>query len=646
MKLLIWSCLFFLAPALGAQTTIGPDQLDTRSRKAYKKAIKAIDENDTERAVALLSDIKTQYPSFYEGLYRLGWQQLKMDNRDKARQSFQQALDLVEEPDGKLVDRLAYLYEEIKAYDEALSAFNKLEKSMNKQDRLYNYVERRIDELGFRQKAYSNPLDIDIEVLGPEINGPWGDYLPSIDATGSNLVFTKRLPLGDGSLYRNATQEDLYMAKLDDSGHFEKAQPIAELNTSANEGGHCFSQDGTTLIFTACDRMGGQSGCDLNISFLKSGRWTEPQNMGSKINSRYWESQPSLSHDNRTLYFSSTRKGGFGQKDIWKVERTERGWTDPVNLGPAVNTADNEECPFIHADNQTLYFRSDGHVGMGGFDLFMTKKKNNKWQNPQNLGYPINSDGDEGALFVDLAGHWAYYASDSFNDDNNLDIVRFELPPALKPQPASYIEFIVRDNEDNQPLMARIDMLIIAEDTYKKSVTTDKKGGAMSIVTLGEYLVNIKKPGYLMYSEHIDIDTVFKLKDPFKKEIYLQAVPQDTLSETTPVVLRNIFFDSGSASLMTKSDHEIEGLLELITNDPSLHITIVGHTDNVGDEDDNLELSRARAKAVFNALVDRGADPAQLSFKGMGESRPLVPNTNPENRAVNRRTEFIAERHP
>lgn len=614
--------------------------MDKRHRKSYEKALENIRNKETTKAIERLEEISKSYPVFYDARYKLGWQYLKLDSLEKAMHEFSSIYELTPAPDPKLALQLAELHEHFRQYDEAIDCIERLVQSLHPSDRIYQAIDRRFTELKFRKKAYTEPLDITIITLDSNINGPHGDYLPALNADGSIMIFTKRLPMGEQHLFTRV-QEDLYMSYRNEEGEFLKAFPVKEINTMENEGAHCFSQDGRILIFTACNRNRNKNGCDLYISFNKDGVWSRPRNMGPEVNSPAWESQPSLSPDNKTLYFSSTRKGGYGKRDIWKVELLANGWSQAQNLGPVINSRGNESSPFIHADNETLYFRSDEHLGMGDYDIFLSKKTKDTWSKPINLGYPINTSANEGALFMELDGTTAYYSSDTHSPDN-LDILSFEMPEHLRPKKVSYLKVKVSDAETSEPLATKIKLTEVADSLNTKTLTSDINGEAVSVLQTAEYLVNVNKQGYIFYSNNFKLADSTDLDKPTILDISLEPVSNIILNKKDKAfVLRNIFFESGSSRLLAKSEDEIENLAALLKNQNDIGIRIIGHTDNTGDAEMNQRLSEARAKAVHNALLEKQIDPSRLAYEGKGQSLPLADNSSKEGRAQNRRTEFV-----
>jgi len=620
-----------------AQEVTQLKDLDKKSQKKYEKALKCL-KKDQKKGTKNLEEVILKYPDFLEGRKKLAEHYYKNDQKELSLKHLEATIELGDD-DPKLLMTLSDFYEEDDDFPNAISTIEKLQASPQLKDKQKTIVARRLEELKFRKLAYENPVPFEAVALGSEINTLESEYLPAFNADGSVMIYTSR---NDGSAKMANIHEDLYVAEIVD-GQISQGQPIEELNTVQNEGAHTFSQDGKILIFTSCDRRNSTGGCDLYISFLKDEGWSEPQNMGNKINSRFWESQPVLSADNKTLYFSSKRTGGLGGSDIWKVELGKIGWGNPINMGDKINTPGNEASPFIHADNKSFYFRSDGHIGLGGYDIFLSRFENDEWQMPKNLGYPINSKGSEGALFVELNGQKAYYASDAQTAGEHLDILHFDLPEALKPNTVSYLKLSTGDLENKAPLSADITLTNINDPNDVQSFKTDLNGQLLTIINTGSYALTVSKEGYLFHSENMALEESKTAAEPFLYSVLLQKIKPKEVVVTKPkaVILKNIFFETGSATLLSSSDIEINKLFELLNTNPNIKIQIIGHTDNVGNENDNQKLSEERARSVYTALVNLGVEKSRVSSIGKGENNPIASNEDEAGRKENRRTEFV-----
>jgi outer membrane protein OmpA-like peptidoglycan-associated protein len=475
--------------------------------------------------------------------------------------------------------------------------------------------------------AIKNPLPFAPQNLGDSINTAQNEYLPSISADGNTLIFTRR-----------SDQEDFYISEKNaETNQWQAAASLPfPINTNGNEGAHCLSPDGKQLYFTGCYRADGFGSCDLYVANRLGNKWGKPQNLGGLINSKTWETQPCISANGQELYFVSNREGGLGGSDIWLSTKDSTGnWAYPVNLGAGINTVFDDISPYIHPNNHDFYFASEGHTGLGDFDVFWaTKQTNNQWNTPQNLGYPINTTQSESSLSVSIDGKIGYFASERKGGLGGKDIYQFVLPAALRPDTAVYYAGTVIDANTQKPLDASISI----EDIQTKKIIyraySDAQNGSflacLTPTTNKNYLINISKSGYAFYSENINETT--------PKSLHIALKP---LEKGASLVLKNIFFDTNDYHLQPSSKIEIDKLLKYLQQQPTLKIEIQGHTDNVGNAAYNLKLSEQRAKAVYDFLIQNGAKPTQISHKGYGDKQPILPNENEKNRQMNRRTQVL-----
>jgi outer membrane protein OmpA-like peptidoglycan-associated protein len=313
-------------------------------------------------------------------------------------------------------------------------------------------------------------------------------------------------------------------------------------------------------------------------------------------------------------------------------------WSIPENLGDSVNTKFEEMAPFIHPDNQTLYFASRGHPGLGGLDLYQTKKDSSgRWKTPVNLGYPLNTCADEITLLVNTKGDLAYISSDKLGGKGRQDIYSFVLYPAVRPIPCTYFKGKVFDAQTRRKLEARFILTDLNKQQVVAESFSDPSTGEFLLVlpTDRNYALNVSCKGYLFYSEHFALSGIHSIDRPFLKDIPLKPI---RIGES--VILKNIFFDTDRYELKPTSISELTKLLELLQKNPNLKVEISGHTDNQGSAEYNIVLSQNRARAVFDYLTSNGISPSRLTFSGYGLSRPIDSNDTPEGRANNRRTEF------
>jgi len=497
-------------------------------------------------------------------------------------------------------------------------------------------VNNVISELKYSIGLLDNPHDVTVRKLDKPVNSGFSEYSPSFTLDEERLIFTRKI----------RGQEDLYQAELINSKYV--VNPIEAVNTRKyNEGAQSISGNGLKLVFTHCNENYGYGGCDLYESRNINGGWSKPQNMGPVINGTSWDTQPSLNADGTVLYFASNRPNGYGGSDIWKSTIDAQGkWGEPVNIGDEINTSEEERSPFIHPDGQTIYFSSEGHQGIGGFDLFLSRNEDRGWSKPENIGAPINTVYDDHDLIVSTDGRRAYYSrQDSGSTDRN--IYEITLPESVKPLPTAYLKLYVLDESDNQPLMAEIVFDDVETGEGIKSLMTDQFGRLLTALPIGRNLaIHVELEGYLFHSENIHYPELRHGQDPYIDTIYLQPIEEEAIAvdEAPSIILKNIFFDSGSADLKAESQQEISYIHALLNSDPTIQATIIGHTDNVGSESDNQILSERRADAIKSALINKGIAAERINTLGKGEFDPIADNATDEGRKINRRTELKINR--
>ncbi len=493
----------------------------------------------------------------------------------------------------------------------------------------------------FAENAYKNPVDFNPVNLGSGVNTQFDEYWPSLSVDEKVLVFTRQIPINPNNPSRaqESMHEDLFYSVYDEQSKSYGPSMILPggVNTKLNEGAQCISADGKTCVITACNRPDGMGSCDLYIMFLKGNKWTEPKNLKS-VNSASWDSNPSLSADGKYLYFSSGRAGGFGKTDIWRIAIDKEGnaRSEAVNLGNEINTQYEELSPFIHPDGKTLYFASNGLPGMGDFDLFFSKQNDQGvWQTPVNVGYPINTSGEERSLIVNAKGEIAMFASTAGKKD--LDIYYFVIPEQIKPVSVTYVKGYIYDSKTNERLQAKCEMIDLETGEKVVEMLSDEINGEYMVCLPidRDYAFNVERQGYLFYSANFSLTNLKNPEEPVEMNIPLQP-----LSDGITVVLKNIFFDFNSFDLLPESYAELNKVVQYMTTNPKLKIEIGGHTDNVGTQVYNKTLSENRAKSVYNYLVIKGIDKTRLSYKGYDFSVPISTNDTEEGRALNRRTEF------
>lgn len=489
-------------------------------------------------------------------------------------------------------------------------------------------AKKYLNDCRFSLNALQHPVPFKPKNLGPAVNTADDEYFPAVTADENTLIFTRKVD----------NNEDFYKS-VKVNGEWQTATYLSDkINSSYNEGALSLSQDGKVLFFTGCNRPDGMGRCDIYVSQKKGSDWSKPFDLSAPVNSPGWESQPSISSDGRTLYFVSNRKGGYGGYDIWKSNLTDKGWSEPENLGPNINTSLDEQSPFIHPDDSTLYFCSNGWPGMGGKDLFVSRLgKDGKWQKPENLGYPINSSGDENGLALTANGDYAFFSSNNLSGTGGFDIYTFELPKNLRPHRVTYVKGLVYDAVTKRPLESAVEIVDLEKDApvYQDYSSADRGDFLATLTTGKNYGLNISRDGYMFYSANFSL-VGHEEKKPFNLEVFLQPI-----AIGNKVVLNNIFFDTNKSDIKNESKPELKKLIDFLNLNPTVRIEISGHTDNVGTIQFNQSLSENRAKSVYQYLIRNGIAASRLVYKGYGETQPVAANDNEENRSKNRRTEFM-----
>ena len=463
------------------------------------------------------------------------------------------------------------------------------------------------------------------------LNTDFDEYFPSITADEKMMSVTRSIQ-GD----RN-TQEDLYYS-TNLNGMWLPLLPITELNSPYNEGSQSFSADGRYMFFVDCRNVENMGGCDIYYSINTNGTWGKPIHAPSPVNSGEWESNPMLSPAGNELFFVSSRKPNFGGKDIWvcDVKILDGGllaFSNAKNIGKPINTEKDDFAPFIHADNSTLYFASDGHPTLGGSDIFVsTRDEFGFFSEPKNLGYPINTANNEYGIVVSAEKNNGYVSSwNKENPSRRLDIYQFELYPEISPKIMCYIVGNVFDAVTLKKLDASVEVYDYeSQKTIAHSVSDKKSGNFTTFLPhSGQFGLNVRRTGYLFYSAKITSE-----KDSLK--VALQPIKKGEI-----IVLNNIFFAFNSAELQYESEKEINEIYEFLVKNPTLKIKINGHTDNIGSAKFNKKLSEDRAAAVLNALIDKGISSDRLTSEGFGFSKPIDTNDTEEGRENNRRVECV-----
>ena len=643
MKKLIIIFLIILSGQISAQS------YSTKSKKAieyFNKALSYYNSYNYKEAIYWSGQALNKDDKFIEIYYLLSDIFGEMKKYDKKIIALQKAIKIKPEKSILAYFTLAKTELQIGRYEDAEKDFEIL----NKYDTKKQYsakTEAYLKKCKYGIEAMKHPVEFNPVNLGKNINSEFDEYLPSLTADEQTLIFTRLIP--DGRIAFDGTyekQEDFFISHREND-IFTPAKAFGSpLNTHGNEGAQSISADGKLLFFTSCEYEKGKSAhgktygsCDIYVSRKEGETWGKAKNLGSPVNSKYWESQPSFSANGKTLYFASNRPSGKGGIDIWKTEMKEDGtWTKPINLGDTINTEKHEQSPFIHYDGKTLYFSSNGHPGMGKSDLFLSRKdKNGHWQKPKNLGYPINTFDEEVSLTLNAKGDKAFFASSKKSQFGGIDLYTFEITKENRPEQVTYIQGIVFDKETKEKLASEIKLVNLNTKKEVARAYSDKVNGKYLVcLPAGEdYAFNVSENGYLFYSANFSLS-----KTDDSLEIYKFDIPLSPIKKGEKTVLKNIFFDTDSYKIKPESYVELENLYHFLKKNPSVKIEISGHTDNTGNEAHNKQLSLNRAKSVYNYLIDKKIENQRLIYKGYGSTQPVADNTSETGKQQNRRTEI------
>lgn len=637
-------CAFLLSVSAFAQEYSTGNPAAIRS---FEQATRFYDARLGDKAIEALNTALEKDPNFVEAYTFRGNVYEDMKKFDLAVADYKKAISLKPDFHYNTYFGLGNVEYKMGNYPDAKKDMEAFLATPKPRQELVDRAKTVIASSDFAIEAMKHPVAFKPINLGDSINTEGHEVLPTITVDGKYLLFTRQsyytTPTG-----RKSRQEDFYISESR-KGKWSKATPLSELNTAGNEGASCFSPDGQYLFFTGCEevygypegREKGLGSCDIYISKKSGNRFQEPRNLGIGINTTRYETQPSFSSDGRTLYFIRKVKRANGKEDqdiFVSFIGDNSTWSEPVQLPSNINTPGEEFSVFIHPDNQTLYFSSDGHPGFGGLDIYMCRRnEDGSWGDPMNLGYPINTQNDESSLLVSPDGNIAYFASDRSDSRGGLDLYQFDLYEGAKPKRMTYLKGIVYDAETKKPLGASFELIDLATaKTIVRSVSNDVTGEFLVSLPSGKsYALNVSKDNYLFYSDNFQLKDTASVRTPFVKDIPLKPIKAGQ-----SIVLKNVFYEVDKYDLKDESRAELEKILAFMKKNPKVKVEIGGHTDNTGGKEHNQQLSESRAKTVYDHLVANGADASHLVYKGYADTKPMTSNNTEAGRSQNRRTEF------
>ncbi|MCK5857109.1 MAG: OmpA family protein [Bacteroidales bacterium] len=680
---LLFSSLLFAQ----AQSEVCDVDVSKKSLKLQKKALEELRYGRYSSASQLLQDAIDKSPDNIRALWILADINRRPTNRNRvlriAKESYQQIIEICPAYENHYAYYyLAGIYYSESDYEKAYATYKGFLAADDDGIDPKHYEEAMDFSMyaKFYADIYANEVEFDPHLLNG-VNTSDDEYLPIITPDGEFIYFTRRFQETDRTqAYAKADNsvERFCVARSSGLNNFEKGGPLAKpFNTQSNEGGAALSIDNKNMYFTYC-KITGSTGrrslaCDIAYTHFSNGKWSEIEIL-DKVNrpGKVWESMPTISSDGNTLYFVSNREdGGYGGYDIYKsLKDTSGEWQEAVNLGPSINTAGNEKTPFIHTDSQTLYFSSssytdpetgethNGHLGLGGYDIFYSRlDSTNQWEKPKNIGYPINTKKNDLGFSVSTDGKYGYFSSNKIsrnkeaNKERNFaqkrinshvpfNIYSFKLYREARPQKVILVKGSVTEKGSKERVR---DAHVYIKNVETKEITEipiDMETGdfVAAIVTENDLTLMVKKKNYAYVTSYIENPADESEKDiaPIKLDIELKEVEVGTAYD-----LQDVYFDTDSDVLKEKSVRVIEGFYDFLKDNPNVHVEIQGHTDNVGSDSYNMILSEARAKSVYQVLLDFGIPISQISFKGYGETKPIATNSTSSGKAKNRRTVFV-----
>lgn len=617
--------LTFIACALFCCTMSAIAQNEAAAKKYYDKAIESIDNRNFEESISLLQTSLEKDSNYLYSYLTLFQVYLDLKQMNNAITIFEKGIPKDTTSFLPYCVKYATAYASLGNYQKAFDILNPLRNNAP------NYLKQKItDFLQICDYAIQHPSDPLIQVTnaGDSINTSAAEYFPTVTVQDSLFLFMRR---------NSYKREDFYASTITNKG-FTLAAPLSDtLNLADKKGSPSLSSDLQTLYFAADYAERGYGRYDIyKVNRTRTG-WSIPKNLGQNINSDFWESAPSISPDGQALYFCSNIPGGYGGIDIYVAYKNEKGgWEEALNLGPGINTAGDEQTPFMHADNRTLYFASNGWPGYGGSDLFVSRKKlDGHWSKPINLGYPINTIDNEGSIAVASDGTQGYIASDRIDSRGGLDIYKVTLSKNTRANKTNYLRGLIADAKTQNGLAGFVRLVDPSDSANYMQVNVDTSGlFVLALPAFDSLGIQVNSPDHDYASMLLSEDSLTKIAGS-TLVFHLNAI-QKKFSKN----FNNVFFESNAAQLKSNSNVELNALIHYLDSSPTATILIEGHTDNTGNAASNLLLSTKRAESIAQYLIMKGIAASRISTKGYGASQPIGDNNTPMGRAQNRRTSF------
>ncbi|MES2567812.1 MAG: OmpA family protein [Bacteroidota bacterium] len=609
-----------------------PGNIKKNTPELYKQFAKAenyLRHDNYLEALGIYNKLYEEDLNNYNLCYKLGECYLRIKKREKAIYYLQKASVFVSHlyDDGSLEERhaplLTYMllgeaYHQSGKFDKAIDTYKKfkslLKNAKIKESEVLRETNRQIDMCYTAKKLVSRPVNAIIKNMGSTVNSQYPDYAPVFTADQSTMLFTTGRPTNVGGQTYDGGKyfEDIYISYKKDSVWMPAVNIGIPVNTVDNDGAVCISSDGQEILIFKDDKGDG----NIYSTSLEGNFWSVPKKLNSHINSKSWEPSAFIAANGRTLYFTSDRPGGYGGTDIYKSEKNSSGeWGKAINLGPSINTMYDEDAPFLHPDGISLYFTSNGHETMGGFDIFESSLlEGGKWSEPVNVGYPINSPDDEAFFVLSPDKKTAYYTSireDGLGEKDNYMITFTNVTEnSLELQKGLIL---------GQGLLAAKNVKITVTDNHTHELEgiyypNESTGKYLFILEPGKsHNITYEADGFLFYSENRYVSKA----DDYNEIIKSIKLPPIALGSS--VTLNNIFFDFDKSTLRPNSKAELLKLYEFLFNHPNLLVEITGYVDADNADEYTLKLSKERANAIIDYLVEKGINKERLISDGCGD---------------------------
>jgi outer membrane protein OmpA-like peptidoglycan-associated protein/tetratricopeptide (TPR) repeat protein len=684
------SKLLAQSPSLYYDTTGCPESSNEKAKSIYTKT-RDKKKYDKNTRMTMLAEAIALDSNYVQACYYAAQEivvKCKLDNKSfsPAIPLFMKVIENCPQYHSEPYYYVGFYFYEAGKYKEAEPYLQKFVKFISDDDKKFSkdneieiYQAKEMIKYGKQYDALDNRVVPFNPHIVKGISSDRDEYLAYISPDDQVALYTRRMPIqaSRNQIFTTDKEAEVLTISLrDKNGEFDKGAPLDQpFNQSQNEGGPTLTIDNKHLYYTIYKQEGGaQPNADIYVSDYYEGNWSLPRKLGKKVNHPvYWDSQPSVSSDGGIVYFVSDRPGGFGGTDIYKTiqDPITREWSEPINLGNKINTQGNERTPFIHPDNESFYFSSDGLAGFGALDIYYTKKNaDGSWGTVMNIGKPINDGAENTGFFVSSNGKLGYFVS---YDEGNVsgkgigsrDLYQFELYKEAMAEEVTFLKGQVTDHLGQTLRGATVEIKDMVTKERTNTVVDTNSGNFMSALKIrksNDVLVTVKKDGHNFSSQVVKVKEVAKQLDEIEAKKKTQSataklnensghseadallIPVEAkleeLKKGSNYNINSIYYKSNSADLDDVSFIVLDEFADYLADNKNLKIEIQGHTDNVGKEADNMALSSNRAFTIKQYLEKKGIVAERLLYKGFGSSKPLVDNTTELNKAKNRRTTF------